>query len=90
MPWSGWQDADALLAIHADPEKVYNLDLRRKEYAVMTFAELRAQMERARAEAQKSMEGMKPEERPEPQPTSIELEFDVKVDDHWIMRGDGS
>jgi len=58
-------------------EKVYRLDVRKKTYTVVTFAELRRQMEEAQAKAQKEMKEV--EERPAPsEAPEMEIDFDVK------------
>ena len=62
-------------------ERIYQLDMRRKEYKVVTFAELRAQMEKVRADAKKRADEMKPEEKDAMQQAGAELEFDAKVDE---------
>jgi hypothetical protein len=41
--------------IDLSEEKVYQLDIKRKTYRVMTFAQIRQQMEEARAKAEKAM-----------------------------------
>jgi hypothetical protein len=63
-------------------EKIYDLDLRRKEYKVTTFAEIRRRME----EAQKRAQGDAQREAPRSQqpsstsdPDGKEMEFDVDV-----------
>ena len=62
-------------------EKVYNLDLKKKSYRVVTFAELRQQMEEARKRAQeeaaKAPEADKPAQR-DPNAKEVEVDFDVK------------
>lgn len=60
-------------------EKVYDVDLRRKEYRVTTFAQLREQWAKAKAEAEKQAEQAKEKEQ-QPDPSGRELEFtsDVK------------
>ncbi len=60
-------------------EKVYNLDVRRREYRVTTFAELRAQFEKAKADAAKQAEEARPEDKEQMQQAARELEFDVDV-----------
>jgi hypothetical protein len=62
-------------------ERVYELDIRKKEYRVRTFAEIREQFEKARADAQTGMQDMKPEEKDEVQSEVQELEFDMDVKD---------
>jgi hypothetical protein len=60
-------------------QKVYTLDVRRKEYTVMTFAEMRKKAQEAKAEMEKRMQGMKPEEKEQVQQVSQQLEFDADV-----------
>jgi len=60
-------------------EKVYHLDMKKKTYTVVTFAELRKQMEEARAKAEQQMkEGREAGE--EPKSGSGEPEMDVDFD----------
>ena len=65
--------------IDLDEERVYALDIEKKEYRVTTFAELRAQFERARAEAEKQAREADPEEKAQMEEAGRELEFDVDV-----------
>lgn len=62
-------------------EKVYTVDVRKKEYSVMTFAEMRAAMEQARAEAAKRQEQMNPQDKQSMQDMASKFEIDVKVDE---------
>src|SRR5262249_44966086 len=61
-------------------QKIYMLDMKKKEYTSMTFAEMREQIEKAKADAQKQMDQMKPEDRQAVQDASknLEVEADVK------------
>ena len=60
-------------------EKVYRVDLKKKEYRVVTFAQLRKEWEDAKAEAQKNAEEMKKAQKEEVQPErEIEFAADVK------------
>ena len=59
-------------------ERVYEVDLRRKEYRVTTFAELRAQWEQARAEAEKQAAEAKEKEPQEPAGRELEFTSEVK------------
>lgn len=64
-------------------EKIYDLDLRRKTYTVITFAELRRRMEEARkkaeADAAKNQGGGKPADAPPDQKgKEMEIDFSVK------------
>jgi hypothetical protein len=65
--------------IDLDEEKVYTLDTRRREYRVATFAELRAEFEKARAEAAKQAEDARPEDKEQMAQAARELEFDLDV-----------
>jgi hypothetical protein len=60
-------------------EKIYTLDIRRKEYTVVTFAELRKKMEEAKAQMAKQQEQMKPEEKQALADAGKMVEFDVDV-----------
>ena len=67
--------------VDLNEEKIYDLDLKKKTYTVVTFAELRRQMEEARKkaeeEAKKAPEAEKPAER-DPNQKEVEVDFDVK------------
>jgi hypothetical protein len=73
--------------IDLSEEKIYDLDLKKKEYKVTTFAELRRQMEEARRDAEKSAreaerdsgrnEPSKPAEK-DPNQKEYEVDFDIK------------
>lgn len=65
--------------VDLDEEKVYAIDVRRREYRVRTFAELRAEFEKAKAEAEKQAKGAKPEDREQMDQAARELEFDIDV-----------
>ena len=66
-------------------EKVYQLDLKKKTYSVVTFAELRRQMEEAMAKAKKDAEAARKEEQPQQPPEEgkepakeYEVDFSIK------------
>ena len=65
-------------------EKIYDLDLRRKTYRVITFADIRRQMEEARKKAQEEASKAPPEEKPpaqaeaDPNAKEFEVDFEVK------------
>lgn len=70
--------------VDLDEEKIYDVDLRKKQYKVTTFAELRRQMEEARKQAeedarraQKEAGGEQPEKADAPK-KEVEVDFDVK------------
>jgi len=60
-------------------EKVYTVDVKKKEYTVMTFAELREQLEKAKAEMAKRQEDMTPEQKQALEDAANTMEFDVDV-----------
>lgn len=60
-------------------QKVYSLDMKKKEYTVQTFAEMRAQLEQARAEMAKQQEQMNPQDREQAAQAARQFEFDVDV-----------
>jgi hypothetical protein len=61
-------------------EKVYDIDVRKKEYKVTTFAELREQWKKAKADAEKRAKDMPADEREGAAQSGQQLEvtFDVK------------
>jgi hypothetical protein len=64
-------------------EKVYDIDVKRKSYRVITFAEIRQRMEEAKAKAEKEVREQQAKEKdaepPAQQPESnVEIDFDVK------------
>ena len=66
-------------------EKIYDLDLKKKQYKVTTFAELRRQMEEAKREAEKDAREAQREERGDSKPAEkdpnqkeYEVDFDIK------------
>jgi hypothetical protein len=66
--------------IDLDEEKIYDVDLRRKQYKVTTFAELRRQMEEARKRAEEDARresGQRSDPSGEPQ-REVEVDFDVE------------
>lgn len=62
-------------------QKIYMLDMKKKEYQVETFAELRAAFEKARADAEKQKAEMKPEDKQQLEDAAKQLEFEAKVDE---------
>ena len=62
-------------------QKIYMLDMKKKEYQVQTFAELRAAFEKAKADAEKQKAEMKPEDKQQLEDASKQLEFEAKVDE---------
>ncbi len=66
-------------------EKVYELDLKKKSYTVVTFAELRQQLKEAQEKAQRDAEkaakeeaGKEKEKEPEKKAPEMEVDFDLK------------
>ena len=70
----------ASMIVDLSEEKIYNVDLKKKEYRVMTFAEMREMMKKAQADMEKAMKDMPPEMRSDSgQPSSnIEITAEVK------------
>lgn len=61
-------------------QKVYRLDLKKKEYTVVTFADLRKEWENTKAEAEKDAEDMKKAQAKEEQaPTDQQLEYTADI-----------
>jgi hypothetical protein len=60
-------------------EKVYSVDVRRKEYTVMTFAQMREQMEKLKADLAKQQQQMSAEDKQALQDAGKQFEFDVDV-----------
>jgi hypothetical protein len=60
-------------------ERVYTLDTGKKEYRVKTFAEIRAEFEKAKAEAEKQAREAEPEQKEQMEEAGRQLEFDVNV-----------
>jgi hypothetical protein len=60
-------------------EKIYTVDVRRKEYQVMTFAQMREQMEKLKADMAKQQQNMDPETKKAMSDAGKQLEFDVDV-----------
>lgn len=61
-------------------EKIYMVDVKKKEYRVMTFAEMREQMKKIQADAQKAAKDMPAEDRSQLDEAGkqIEVTFDVQ------------
>jgi len=60
-------------------EKIYSVDVKKKEYTVMTFAEMRAQMEKARQDMAKQQQEMDPADKQKLEEARNQLEVDVDV-----------
>jgi hypothetical protein len=60
-------------------ERIYTVDLRRKEYTTMTFAELRKQLEQAQAQLAKQQQQMDPAAAQKAKEAANAVEFDVDV-----------
>ena len=60
-------------------EKIYSLDLKDKEYSVMTFAEMRAQLEKMKQDMAKQQKDMDPADKQKLEEAGKELEIDVDV-----------
>jgi hypothetical protein len=62
-------------------EKIYTVDLRGKEYSVMTFAEMRKMMEDAKKQMAESMKGMSEQDKAALKEAGQQLEFESDVKD---------
>ena len=60
-------------------EKIYVIDVKKKEYRVVTFAEMRKQMEEAKKALQQQSQSMNPDEKQAVQDAGKQLEFDADV-----------
>jgi len=63
-------------------QKIYSVDVRKKEYTVMTFAQMREQMEKLRADMAKQQASMDPEAKKamsDMKEAGKQMEFDVDV-----------
>ena len=60
-------------------QKIYNVDVRKKEYTVMTFAQMREQMEKLKADMAKQQQSMDPEAKNAMAEAGKQMEFDVDV-----------
>src|SRR5262245_18953849 len=62
-------------------EKVYTLDVRKKEYTVETFDQIRKRMREEAEKARKEMEKQEPQEKGDPQKPQKEYEVDFDAKD---------
>ena len=65
--------------IDLSEEKIYMLDVKRKEYKAVTFAEMRKQMEEAKKALQQQSQSMNPEDKQAVQDAGKQIEFDADV-----------
>lgn len=76
------RDGDNGQIVDLTEEKVYTLDYDDRRYTVKTFAEMRAELEELKKRMQESAAAQQPQQDPaQEQPPSLELEFDVAVDE---------
>ena len=70
---------DSIQIIDLDNETVTQIDVEKKTYTVMTFAQMKQAMENARAQA--AQQAAKPQAQPAPNPDTqnVKMTFDVKV-----------
>ncbi len=67
-------------------ERVYELDVRKKEYRVTTFAQLREQWQKAKADAEKQAKDMPPDEREGAAQSAQQLEVTVDVKETGVTK----
>jgi hypothetical protein len=60
-------------------QKVYDVDIKKKEYKVTTFAQLKQQFLDAKAKAEKDMKNRPPEEKSQVEESGKQLEFEAEV-----------
>ncbi len=72
-------DQNAGQIIDLAEERIYTVDLRRKEYTAMTFAELRKQLEEAQAQLAKQQQQMDPAAAEKLKEAANAVEYDVNV-----------
>src|SRR5262245_40290292 len=60
-------------------QKIYTLDMKKKEYTVLTFAEMKAQMEEARKNLEAQKKNMSPEDKAQLQEAAKNIEYDIKT-----------
>jgi hypothetical protein len=60
-------------------QKVYDLDVKKKQYTVTTFAELKKRIEDAAAKAQQQAQNATPEDKAQMQQTGKEMDFEFDV-----------
>jgi len=65
--------------IDLSEERIYNVNTRNREYTVKTFAELRQEMQEARANLEKQRAEMSAEDKQALEAAAKELEYDVNV-----------
>lgn len=65
--------------IDLDEEKIYEIDVRRKEYRVTTFEEMRERLRKAQEDAEQQAEEMPDEDRQGIEEAGKEIEFDLDV-----------
>ena len=65
--------------IDLSEQKVYTLDVRKKEYKVQTFAEIRAEFEKAKADAEKQAKDAKPEDKAQAEQPAKQMGFEFTV-----------
>ncbi len=59
-------------------EQIYDLDMRKKNYTITTFAELRQKMEEAQTKAKEDIAKAPAEEQPRSEGKEMQIDFDVK------------
>lgn len=72
-------DQDGGQIVDLAGEQIHTVDLRRKEYRTMTFAELRKQLEEAQAQLAKQRQQMDPAAAQKASEAASQVEYDVSV-----------
>lgn len=69
---------DAGTIVDLAEEKIYEVNLKDKSYKVVTFAEMRREMEEARRKAEEEARKSEAREKKDPNQREMEVEFDIK------------
>jgi hypothetical protein len=70
---------DNIQIIDLDKETITQIDVQKKTYTVMTFAQMKQAIENARAQMQKQAATQQPQPAANPDAQNVKLSFDVKV-----------
>jgi hypothetical protein len=60
-------------------QKIYSIDMKKKEYMVLTFAEMRAQMEEAKKSLEEQKKNMSQSDKDSMQQATKNIDFDIKT-----------
>jgi len=72
--------------IDLDNETITQMDVEKKTYSVMTFAQMKQAMENAREQMKKEMAKQQPQQAQNPDAQNVQMSFDVKVRKTGVMK----